>query len=260
MADTISGLSEQEIAELCAFADGTLAGHKRAQMEARVAASPDLQELVERQRIALTATQALASEPVPASLAADVEAGSRPRRVRRSRGRLALALSTAGVLAAVVVTFLVLSLSGGPEAPSIADAAQLAAKPPSGPPPAAVPGTMQLAADVQGLAFPDLSKEFGWRAVGTRVERLGGRDTTVVYYAKGGRRVGYAIVARPQLPLPGEGMSTERDGVEFRTLSLQGRPVVTWRRLGHTCVMIGDVTRGELLALASWDEGGSETY
>ena len=119
---------------------------------------------------------------------------------------------------------------------------------------------MQLAADVQGLAFPDLSKEFGWRAVGMRQERLDGRDATVVYYANGGRRVGYAIVARPALPLPDEGVSTKRDGAEFRALSFQGLPVVTWRRLGHTCVMIGDVTRAELLALASWDEGGSETY
>jgi anti-sigma factor RsiW len=35
-----SELSEQELAELCALADGTLPAERRAAVEARVAASP----------------------------------------------------------------------------------------------------------------------------------------------------------------------------------------------------------------------------
>ena len=249
MADTISGLSEREMADLCAFADGTLPAQRRAEIEARVAASPELRELVERQRISLAATRALASERPPASLKAGIE--GRSRKAGRRRGRLALALSAAGVLAIAVTAFFILSLSG-PATPSIADAAQLAIETPSGPPPATITGTMQLAVDVQGLPFPDLSREYGWRAIGVRRGRVGGRDATVVYYDKGGRRVGYVIVAGPALPLPGNGASTTLDGVEFQTLSLQGRPMVTWRRLGHTCVMIGAVPQAELLTLASW--------
>jgi anti-sigma factor RsiW len=38
------------MAELSALADGTLPADRRAEVEARVAASPELQELVERQR------------------------------------------------------------------------------------------------------------------------------------------------------------------------------------------------------------------
>jgi anti-sigma factor RsiW len=50
------------MAELSALADGTLPADRRAEVEARVAASPELQELVERQRQAVLAAQRLTSE------------------------------------------------------------------------------------------------------------------------------------------------------------------------------------------------------
>ncbi len=259
MADVTPQLSEREMADICAFADGSLPAERRAEVEARVAASPELLEVVERQRRSLLATQAVANEPVPPSVAARVEA-LRTGGTRRSRRPLALALSAAGVLAAIAVTFLAVSLSGGPAAPSVADAARLAVRPPSGPAPATVSGTRTLAADVQGLPFPNLSRPFGWRAAGIRRGSLSGRAATVVYYVKGGRKVGYAIVAGPALPQPDNGASATLSGVRFQTLVLQGRPVVTWRRLGHTCVMIGNVSRAELLTLASWHGGGAENY
>ena len=252
-------LSERDMADVCAFADGSLPAPRRAEFEARVAASPELRRAVERQRRSLLATQALASEPVPASLTAAVDARWTGR-ARRSRRRLAIALSAAGVLAAVVLAFVVLSLSGGPAAPTVADAARLAGQPSNGPPPATLSGTAKLAAAVQGLPFPDLSRPFGWRAVGIRQGRVGGREATVVYYGKDGRRVGYAIVAGPALPRPAGSASTTVSGVRFQTMSLQGRSVVTWRRHGHTCVMIGNVPPAELLTLASWHHGGSESY
>ena len=62
----------------------------------------------------------------------------------------------------------------------------------------------------------------------------------------------YAIVAGPALPRPSNATTTALGGVQFQTLSLQGRPAVTWRRLGHTCVLIGSASRAELLSLASW--------
>jgi hypothetical protein len=47
MSDTVSQLSERELAEFAALADGTLPAERRAEVEARVAASPELQELLE---------------------------------------------------------------------------------------------------------------------------------------------------------------------------------------------------------------------
>ena len=257
MDDVISRLSDQEAADLCALADGTLPAARRAEVEARVAASPELTALVARQRRALAATQALAEEPVPSSLRASVE-GLLPRRAARPRRRLGLVLSAAGVLAAVAVVVVVLSVSGGPAAPSVAAAAQLAMQAPSGPPPAAVAGTDKLAASVEGVPFPDLQASHGWRPAGIRQGEVGGRPATVVYYEKGGQRVGYAIVAGPALARPESAASTTISGVEFQTLALQGQQVVTWRNGGHTCVMVGPVPAGELVDLASWGGNGRD--
>jgi hypothetical protein len=46
----------------------TLPPARRAEVEARIAASPELQELVERQRTAVTAAQTITAEEVPQSL------------------------------------------------------------------------------------------------------------------------------------------------------------------------------------------------
>jgi hypothetical protein len=103
--------------------------------------------------------------------------------------------------------------------------------------------------------FPDFARTYGWQAVGIRRGRLGGRDATVVVYRKGGRRLGYAIVAGTGLPRPEAAHSTVIRGVEYQTLRLSGRTAVTWRRLGHTCVLLGQAARAELLKLASWRLG-----
>jgi len=259
MDDPISRLSDREVAELCAFADGTLPPARRDEVEARVAASPELSAMVERQRQALVATRALASEPVPASLRTSAQ-GPAPRGTKVRRRRLSVALSAAAVLAAVTVVFVVLNVSGGPAAPSVAAAAQLALQAPSGPPPAAVTGTGKLAANVEGVSFPDYPADYGWRPAGVRQGQVGGRPATVVYYEKGGRRLGYAIVAGPGLPVPAQAASTTRSGVQFQTLTLQGRQVVTWRNQGHTCVMAGPVPAAELVSLASWGATGAGSY
>ena len=68
------------MADLSALADGTLPPDRRAEVEARVAASPELRELLERQRRALLAVQAIAAEEVPESLQVAVEARRRAAR------------------------------------------------------------------------------------------------------------------------------------------------------------------------------------
>jgi anti-sigma factor RsiW len=250
MSDVASRLSPAELAELCALADGTLPDDRRAEVEARVAASPELRELVERQRAAVTATRALAADEPSPSLAAAV--GSlRPE--RRGRRRLVPRLAFAAAAAVAVAAVAAVLVTGGPGAPTVADAASVAAELPTAPapPPLGTAGT-RLALGVQGVSFPDLARAYGWRAIGVRHARVDGRAATVVYYAKGDRRLAYAIVSGDGLPSPSGGRTEVRRGVPYQAVQLNGRLVVTWRKGGHTCVLIGDASPAELLALASW--------
>jgi anti-sigma factor RsiW len=246
-------MSPEEMAELSALADGSLSAERRAEVEARVAASSELQEMLERQRQAVLAAQTLEAEDVPESLQAAVEARRRTVGTRRVRplglvSKLALAGAVAGT-AAVVAAFL---LSGGPGAPTVADAARLGTQAPTGPapPPAGKAGT-KLAIAVEGVPFPNLTRFAGWSAVGVRHGRIDGRDATVVVYRKDGRRLGYVIVAGAGLARPSVAPTVIRR-VNYQTLSSDGRLAMTWRRDGHTCVLIGQATRRELLKLASW--------
>ncbi len=243
-------LSERELEDLAALADGSLREDRRAEVEAWVAASPELQALVGRQRHALAATRLLAQEEPSPVLRAAVEAHLRSGSARRRRWSPRLAVASAVALGVAVVAAVL--LTGGPAAPSVADAARLAGQPPSAPPPAPV-GTAgtKLAAAVGGVAFPDFARVYGWRAVGARRGRLHGRDATVVDYGKDERRVAYVIVAGRGLTPP-RGQVAVVGGVEYRVVRLGGRLAVTWRRGGHTCVLLGSATRKELLRLASW--------
>ena len=252
-------LTEQQMADLAALADGTLSAERRAQVEAWVAASPELAALLEDQRQSLLATQALADEPVPAALTAAIRKQTLARKAQRHRRPVAIALSAAAAVVVLVVAVVALSIGGNPTSPTVADAAALGLRPATGPAPAAV-GTQhaQLAAQVGGVAFPDFSAQYGWRAVGIRHGQVGGRAATGVYYANSGRRATYVIVSGSALPRPAGTASTTLHGVRYQTLSMRHRTVVTWRRGGHTCVLIGNATRHELLALASWN--GAQAY
>jgi hypothetical protein len=253
MSDAAPRLSEQEVADVCALADGTLPAERRAAVEASVAASPELRELLERQRRSLEATRALAREPTPASLREAVEAERRARvSRRRGAGWLVPRLGVAGALAAVVAVVAVAVLSGGPGGPTVAEAAQLADRPPSGAAPPPREGGTQLALDVEGVVFPDLLRSFGWKAVGVRRDQLDGRTATTVFYEKDARRVAYVVVAGRGLPRPSDVPGSMYRGVRFHTLRVNGRQAVTWRRLGHTCVLVGAAPRDELLALARY--------
>jgi anti-sigma factor RsiW len=257
MNDAASRLTEQEMADLAALADGTLPVERRAAVEAWVSASPELQELLNRQRRSLAATQALADEPVPDSLREAVHA---PRRGAEAARRWTPRLALVGALAVAAVVLVAL-LSGGPAGPTVAEAARLAEQPPSGPAPRPLgAGGTQLALDVEGVTFPDLLESYGWRTIGVRHDEIDGRDTTAVYYEKGGTRITYVIVAGDGLPRPSGAPSTTRNDVQFQTLEVNGRPAVTWERLGHTCILIGPVPRDELLTLASWRGDGTLPY
>jgi anti-sigma factor RsiW len=257
MRDPTLRLSREDMADICALADGTLAADRRPAVEARVAASEELREAVRHQRRALAAAEVLLSEPVPEALPPAVLAHRHAAGRRRPRRRvLARLLPVAGLAAVAAVAVLVVAGTTG--SPAIADVARLAARPPNAPAPAAAPGA-RLAVAVEGTAFPDW-RRVGWQATGVRRERLDGRSTTVVYYRKGGMRVAYAIVSGDALRLPSSGYSTVRAGVPLRALSVGGRATVTWRRDGRTCVLTGSAPRRALLALASWPGRGGLVY
>lgn len=247
MSDLVSQLSEHELAELAALADGTLPADRRAELEARLAASPELQELLERQRQSLALTEALADEPSASLEAAVNERARKPRTRRRS---LVPRLAAVGV-AVAVVTVAAVVLTGRPGAPSVAQAAELATKAPTGPAPASAGGS-RLAAEVQGVAFPDYAQSYGWQALGARTGQVGGRNALVVYYGKGRRRLAYVIVSGNGLSSPSGGQTTTVGGTPYQAVRLNDKLAVTWQRGGHTCVLLGNATSAELVTLASW--------
>jgi hypothetical protein len=79
-----------------------------------------------------------------------------------------------------------------------------------------------------------------------------------VYYDWKGKRIAYTIVAAPALRTPAAQV-THLNGTELRTLKVDGRLVVTWRRAGHTCVLSGaGVPAERLQRLAAWTAPGLE--
>jgi Anti-sigma-K factor rskA, C-terminal len=92
----------QEVAELAALADGSLAPERRAALEARVAASPELADrFAEQQRAVALARSAAAEVEAPAALRARVGAPRRARRLPRAN-RLVLVGATAAAVAVAV--------------------------------------------------------------------------------------------------------------------------------------------------------------
>jgi hypothetical protein len=106
--------------------------------------------------------------------------------------------------------------------------------------------------NVGEVYFPNWGSALGWRAVGARTDQLRGHKAITVYYKARNKRIAYTIVAAPALAQPAA-HRTWRNGTELRTLTENGRLVVTWRRAGDTCVLSGSgVTVGALQKLAAW--------
>jgi anti-sigma factor RsiW len=248
--------STRELAELSALADGTLDPSRRADVRARVAASPELSALYARERTVVAALhEARATERAPARLRARVQQG-RPTPHAAARRRVTYAGGLAGALAAVALALVLALPSGTPGSPTVSDAAALAVRGASAPAPAPDPShpAAQLNRSVGAVYFPNWTSALGWQAVGERTDRLGGRTAVTVYYRWEGSpaRIAYTIVAAPALAEPA-GQRTWRDGTELRTLTIHGRTVVTWERAGDTCVLSGTgITADVLQTLAAW--------
>jgi hypothetical protein len=94
----------QEIAELAALADGSLAPERRAALEAKVAASSELADLLaEQQRAVALARSAAAEVEAPVSLRAGIDAQRPPRRVPMQRRLVLIGAATSAAVAAVAI-------------------------------------------------------------------------------------------------------------------------------------------------------------
>jgi hypothetical protein len=252
-------------AELARLADGSLPASRQADVRAQVRKSPELAGALAEQERAVAMIRAV-DVPAPDSLRAKLDALTasasataprRPRpRVRMPRLGWAAAGGLGTAVAAAVV--LILALGGQSTGPSLAQAARAAVAPATAPSPAEdVANRSELRMSVAGVPFPYWGKSIGWRTAGARVDTLGGRRVTTVFYrGRTGVRIGYAIVPGSAVPVNG-GRSVWRHGIRFTLLTASGARVVTWLRSGHTCVIAGQgVGSRTLLALATADVAG----
>jgi hypothetical protein len=249
-------LSDRELADLSALADGTIDPARRPEVEARIAASPELSALYERERKVVEMLHQIATtDRAPARLRARIEA-QRPKPAALARRRFGYAGALVGALAAAALALALILPGGTPGSPSVSDAAALAVKGANQPAPMPDPSEPKgtIGDGIQDVYFPDWKGHFHAVATGQRRDGLGGRPAVTVYYRWKGKMVAYTIVGLPALSQPNANVS-EKNGVSLRTLTIDGRTVVTWRRDGHTCVISGPgLSASDLQRLAAWSE------
>jgi hypothetical protein len=224
-------------------------------------------QLTERERAARDAIRAASAQVrAPAGLRARIDAeradGAAARPTRRRWTGLRLGLAGAGAAALAAIALAVVVLAGGGE-PSVVETAEIASESPTQPAPSASESEPTLlAASFEGLAYPDWSREFGWRAVGERDDELEGRDTHTVFYENDeGARIAYTIVAGEALDPPEGAQPHTVEGVDLDSFEANGAGAVTWLRDGHTCVLSGEgVEKETLLELAAWKGDGAVTF
>ena len=210
--------------------------------------------LYERERRVVEILHAArAVDRAPAGLRSRIEA-HRPSPRVRARRRLVFGGGVAGALAALALALVLILPAGTPGAPSVSQAAALALRGIAAPVPAPDPRTptLELGERIGDVYFPNWGRTLGWRAIGRRSDRIGGRLALTVYYEWEGKRVAYTIVDAPALKQPAT-HARRLGGVELRTLTVGGRLVVTWRRRDHTCVLSGAGIPADVLQkLAAW--------
>jgi hypothetical protein len=230
--------SPQELAQLSALADGTLDPARRESVQAMIDASPELTALYKREVSAVSALQSLRADRAPAALRTRIEAERERRTAPLRAWRIGYGGALAGALAVIALALVLILPAGTPGGPSVSQAAALATRGPAAPAPAAGPRepSATLGTNVGSVYFPDWTHRFGWTATGQRSDRLGGRLADTVYYRSNGNTLAYTIVAAPALRTPSAKV-TQLNGTTLRTLRLNGRLVVTWRRDGRTCIL-----------------------
>jgi hypothetical protein len=209
-------------------------------------------EIPERHQRVIRALNA-GGPATPESLYARVAVSQRPAVSRPRRFAPAMAAVAASIALAAVVAVVSISSGGGPAVESLARISERPATqsaPPSD-------GTL-LDREFAGVAFPDWSGEFGWKAIGGRSDTFDGRRAETVFYSHHGHRIAYTVVDGEPLEPP-EGATTVRvDGVTLHQFRDGPRDIVTFERNGRTCVLGGEVIHAEtLVELAGWQGRGA---
>jgi hypothetical protein len=241
--------------ELTGLADGSLVGHRRARVEALVATSPKLQALVREQRDVLDAIDRAA---VCAPRGLRTRVATAPVAVPRRARRIVPAFASAGVVATVAVIVLATIGSG---APTVAQAASLALRPPRAAAPAGNQGALLPRLSAAGLPFPYWKDRFGWRATGVRRDNLSGRSTTTVFYRRARQTIAYTIVSGPALAAPVGARVLVADRIRVTVFRTGRQTVATWLRRDHSCVLSGTGVPGRVLVrLAAFRNHGMIPY
>ncbi len=182
--------------------------------------------------------------PAPAGLTRAILARSAPRRSRRVPA-FALTFATACAVAAVA-----LLLAGGPSAPSVLRAAQVALAAPT----AGAPAT--LTATGTSIRFPNWSA-LGWPATGVRHDSVGGRSLTTEFYRSyEAGTLGYTISSGVPLKWGAGKVRAEFSGETYELISSGGARIVTWVQDGHTCLLASRTASAQaMLALAAAERG-----
>jgi|SRR5829696_6495113 len=252
-------LNEKTIRALAQLADGSLGPEETAELEARAAHSFILRTALERQRAGAAALRGLDLQAGP-SLRERIAAETAPAPRRTRRRRLALSSALAGAVAAVALAAVLIVTSGGAGL-TVTETAQLADRSATGAVAVDPSNPRLLAANVEGVPFPNWSREFGWREAGIRSDELGGRTAQTVFYEKGTRRVAYTIVSGKGISAPAGSAPARSKGVDVHSLADGGRRTVTWWRDGRTCVLSSaDVGDRQLIKLATWKGDGAVPF
>jgi hypothetical protein len=250
-------LSSREQADLSALADGTIDPARKAEVEARIAASPELTALYHRERRVVELVHR-ASERTHAPLGLRERiAAQRPSPAKQARRRLGYAGGLAAALAVVALALVLLLPGGSPGAPSVSEAAALASLGATQSAPMPDPSNpAKLGSDVEDVYFPNWEKRFNAAAVGQRTDTVGGRPARTVYYRMHGKTIAYTIVGEPALSGTPSSESW-LNGTELWTFKHDGRHVVTWKRDGRTCILSSvNVATRQLQRLAAWPAAG----
>ncbi|MGH2868725.1 MAG: hypothetical protein ACRDNK_14330 [Solirubrobacteraceae bacterium] len=240
-------------AELARVADSSLDAAHEAEVRRRLEGSPELAAALGEQQRAMTMLRSIDVE-APASLHAVLNRQVR-RADRKPRRRLQFGLGYAlpATVAVVAALAIVLTTGAGTTGPSLQQTVRLTLAAAVYPAPTERDAAT-LDATAAGIPFPYWQQTVGWRAVGARLDRIGGREIQTVFYgSRHGRRVGYAIVGGPAVPV-GPGRTVTVGGVPYRFRHEGSATLVTWLRSGHTCVIAGrGVSEATLLRLATAD-------
>jgi hypothetical protein len=249
-------LTERDRRLVVAIADDALSGRRRRRAEQRLELVPDGPALVARQR---RVAQVLTGGPeLPAALARQPLTVER-RPLASGGRRLAVGLVSVAVAAALAsATLFVVRDRPTIPPPTVAAAAQPGFGTPLERAPRSRPGHPALvSASFEGIDFPNWSRRFGWHTTGARSDRIGGRETTTVFYGHMGHRIGYTVVSGSPLETP-PGRHVTRNGVAITLVGDHMHALAVFVRNGRTCILSAHVAHeATLVKLASWKgEGG----